>query len=149
MRFDKRQPVLNPQQVERLPEFQPLNDQQKTFVLLVASGTPFVTAVQGAYECRDARSARCFGYEIMRRRRLQPIFNRIFGGEKDDNKAEFLNRLEKLLRRGSKVTDAEVNALILYGVMNNFLPPDYHRQSLQEKLNDLGIQIPAGEIENE
>jgi hypothetical protein len=125
MRFDKRPVVLTPQQVESLSEFAPLNAQQKTFLLLVAGGAPIVAAVEKAYACKDERSARAFAYELMMRRRsLQPILNKMFG-EKDDDKAEFMERIEKLIRRGSKVTDAEVKALVLYGMMNGFLPPDY------------------------
>jgi hypothetical protein len=124
MRFDKRKSVLSPEALESLPELAPLTAQQKTFVLLIAGGAPIVAAVKGAYTCKNPRSAKSFAYDLMNRRTMQPVLNRLFG-LKDDNKAEFLKRVDALMRRGSRVTDAEVNALVLYGVANDFLPPDY------------------------
>lgn len=124
MRFDNRKPVLSPEAVEALPEFAPLNAQQKSFLLHIAGGAGVVPAVQSAYECKDLRSAKSFAYELMRRRSLQPVLNKMYG-QRDDNKAAFLNRLDKLVLRGHKVTTTELNALVLYAAMNNLLPPDY------------------------
>jgi|ERR1700723_727409 len=123
MRLDNRKIVLTPQQVEILPEFALLNDQQKTFILLVTSGIGFVAATQGAYECKNLRCAKSFAYELSRRRSLQPILNKIFGEQ--DDQSVFIKRVDALVRRGHRVTDAEFNSLVLYGAINKFLPPDY------------------------
>lgn len=145
MRFDKKPTVLTPKEVESLKEFAPLNAQQKTFVILLASGIPVTTATQNAYQCKSLRSAKALAYDLMSRRSLQPVLNRLFG-LKDDDKAEFMKKIDKLLRRGSKISQAEVDALILYGELNHFLPPNYHQQSFEEKLEDLGIQSPVEEL---
>jgi hypothetical protein len=134
MRFDKRKPVLTPEQVESLPEFAPLNAQQKTFILLLSADVPVAVAVDGAYECKNSRSAKSFAYDLMRRRTLQPVLTRLYEPKDDDKAAEFMERLEKLLRRGNKVTQPEVDALVLYGKMNHLLPPDY--SPLKEIEND-------------
>jgi Bacterial regulatory protein, Fis family len=123
MPLDDRKIVLSPEAVEALPEFALLNAQQKTFLLLLAAGSGVVAATQGAYQCKDLRSAKCFAYELMRRRSLQPVLNKIFG-EMDDQSV-FLKRVDALVRRGHRVTDAEFNSVVLYGAVNKFLPPDY------------------------
>ena len=64
----------------------------------------------------------------MRRRRLQPLLRRMFP---KDEKSEFMNRLDKLLGRGDKVTDAEVKALILFGRVKGLLPHDFTVEDLK------------------
>jgi Bacterial regulatory protein, Fis family len=93
MRLEKKS-VLSPEAVESLPEFAPLNDQRKTFVLLVAGGAPIVSAVQTAYECKNLRSARVFAYDILRRRSMRPILNKLFG----ESGNEFLEKVAALIR---------------------------------------------------
>jgi hypothetical protein len=134
MRFDKRKIVLSPKQVENLSEFAALNDQQKTFILLLAGGTPVAVAVESAYECKNSRSAKSFAYDLMRRRTLQPVLTRLYEQKDDDKAAEFMERLEKLLRRGNKVTQPEVDALVLYGTTAGLLPSGY--SPLKEIEND-------------
>lgn len=128
MRFDGQKSVLSPQAVERLPEFAPLTTQQKTFILLVACGASILSAVKGAYNCSSSQSERCFAYDLLNRRTMKPILNRLFG-QRDDNLAAFTEKLDKLVRRGSHATDAEINALVLYGSINHFLPPDFQPAS--------------------
>lgn len=136
MRFDKRPIVLTPEEVELLTEFAPLNAQQKTFVLLLAGGAPVLAAVSGSYQCKSPKTAKALAYDLFSRRTMQPVLHRLYG-LKDDDKAEFLKRIDKLLRRGSKVTQPEVTALILYGISNDFLPHDY---SPSAELASLGIR---------
>jgi hypothetical protein len=122
MKIADKKPVLNVAQLRALPEFGKLKRQQQKFLLLISAGATPIEAVRGAYNCKSRRSGERFLYDLMSRRTLQPVLKQLFG---QDNKAEFMERLEKLLRRGPKVTEAEVKALILYGAMNDLLPPDY------------------------
>jgi hypothetical protein len=119
MRFDKRKSVLSPEALESLPEFASLNPEQKTLMLLLATGVPIVTAIEKTYTCKDSRSAKAFAYDIMKRPRLQPVLNRMFGF-KDDDKAAFVKKVDKLSRT-KNVTMAAVQALFLYGIVNGFI----------------------------
>ena len=139
MRFDNRKIVLSPAQVESLPEFAPLNVQQKKFVLLLA-GAPILRrayvleATRAVYECKDALSVRALAYELMRRRSLQPLFSKMFGGERAVDKAEFVAQVDALVRRGHKVSAAEVKAIKLCAMVNDFLTPD--RRPLNDEVPD-------------
>ena len=136
MRFDRRKPVLSPETVERLPEFGRLTDQQKTFILLLASGATVLVATQGAFSCKNSRTAKSFSYDLMNRRTLQPVLNRLYGLKSDD-RSEFLKRVDKLLRRGSRITQAEIDTLVLYGISNDLLPRDYSPSDELKALGDL------------
>lgn len=120
MRITDRKPVvLTVAEVEALPEFRKLNGRQKKFVLLVAAGATPLESVFGAYNCKSKRSGQRFLYDLLNRRSMQSVLNRLYGR---DDKAAFLKRIEDLMRRGSHVTAAEVAALTLYGVANGYLP---------------------------
>ena len=124
MKIADRKPVLSVAGVEVLPEFGKLNERQRTFIKLLAAGAEPLGAVAGAYNCKSRRSGERFLYDLLNRRKLQPVLNRLYGLKADD-KAEFLKRIEKLIRRGSAVTAADVDALVLYGIANDFLPLNY------------------------
>jgi hypothetical protein len=124
MKIANRKPVLTVEQLRALSEFGKLKVQQQKFVLLVAAGATPSEAVRGAYNCTSRRSGERFLYDLMNRRSMQPILNRLYGLKADD-KTEFLKRVDKLLQRGTSVTSAEVNALVLYAVSNNLLPLNY------------------------
>jgi hypothetical protein len=124
MKIADRKPVLSVAGVEVLPEFGKLNERQRTFIKLLAAGAEPLAAVAGAYNCKSRRSGERFLYDLLNRRKLQPVLHRLYGLKADD-KAEFLKRIEKLIRRGSAVTAADVDALVLYGIANDFLPLNY------------------------
>ena len=132
MRFDNLKPMLSPKQLEALPQFRALTDQQKTFLLLLSGGATVVTAMMGAFKCKNLTTAKSFSYELMQRKKtLRPILNKLFGLKSDDE-GDFMSRLAKLIRRGSKVTDAEVRALILFGNVKGLVPHDYTVEDLNQ-----------------
>jgi transcriptional regulator with GAF, ATPase, and Fis domain len=173
MRFDERKPVLSPQQVELLPEFAPLNLQQKKFVLLLAGGAPAITSVKESYACKNPGSARAFAYDIMKRRSLQPILNRLYGGQNDDAILEKVEELISLLSLHVECSRPLKDETIVvpdylaeanyrdarrkfetaylkrkleehrWNVSKTAAEVGLHRQSLQEKLRELGLQRPV------
>jgi hypothetical protein len=128
MKIADRKPMLDVTQLRALPEFGKRNARQQRFLLLIAAGATPIEAVRGAYNCESRRSGERFLHGLMTRRSMQPVLNRLYG-LKGDDRAEFLKRVDKLVRRGSRATDAEIRALFLYGIANGFIDGNFSEDS--------------------
>lgn len=126
-----QKPVLNVSEVEALPEFRKLNERQQKFIKLVAAGATPLESVRGAYNCTSRRSGERFLHSLINRPKMQPILNFLYG---QSDKDAFLERLEKLLRKGEGVTSREVAALTLFAVVKGYLPSDYSHTAELAKL---------------
>lgn len=116
----RRKAVKTVEQIKASPALAALpSANQKEFVLMVAGGSTPMAAIGSVYHFTAKESARQFLYHLFRKPPMKAVLRELFG---ESSKEDFLRDVDRA-SRNPKVTHAQVEALLIYGIARGFLPP--------------------------
>lgn len=108
------------EQVRRTPEFQRLTPQQRFALETFSASSDKILAIRAAYSTKSREVARVMAAEFFASPRVKAVLDLLAGKSPFE---KFKEAVDRVVKSGSKVTDAEIRALELQAKVNGWTRP--------------------------